>query len=179
MSAGSPVAPPPAPEHLPPLKALVVLLGFAVAVAGYLALAHTLGLLSTFAGMLLVFYLFACKSGEFRALPSALLGGLGGILTGALFVLPGIEPGLSALLGLAAVLVALYFMLTGFIPQVFNQAYMLLVTVATIPALMAPPQHVGMALAITLSAAYFGAILGGLKLLGNWKARRDAKAAQV
>lgn len=175
MSAESPTAPIAAPEHLPPLKAFFVLLGLIVVVAGFLVLAHALGLLSVFAGMLLVFYWFACKSGELRALPSALLGGLGGILNGALFVLPGIEPGLSALLGLIVVLVALYLMLIGVIPLIFNQAYMLLVTVSTIPALMAPPQHIGMALAITLSALYFGAIIGALKLLGEWKTRRDAK----
>ncbi len=164
----------PANGSLPPLKAVGVLTGLVVAIVGYLALAHSVGILATFAGMLFLFYWFACKAGAMDALPGALLGGLAGVLNGALFVLPGLDAGMSTLLGLIVLIVAIYFLLVGWAPLIVNQAYMLMVTVSTIPAIGAPPQHVGMAVAMTLAAIYFGAIVWALKMIGDRNLQKPA-----
>ena len=105
----------PEPATIPPVRALFVLMGLAVALAGYLLLAHLLGIGSAFAGILIVFYLFAIEGGARRALPKAFLGALGGLANGALFaVWPGVAPDLTAVAGLLVVLGAVYCLLIGF-----------------------------------------------------------------
>jgi hypothetical protein len=159
--------------NLPPLRALFVLLGLVVVIAGYLVLAHLLGIHSPFAGLFLVFYLFAVEGGAVRAFPKALIGALGGLANGALFALPGLDAGLAglaALAGLIVALVAVYCLLIGFAPILFNQAYMLVLTVVCIPAVALEADFTGMLAALVLSGLYFGSIVWGLHTISNRKA---------
>ena len=144
---------------LSPSKAAVVIVGLVVVVAGYLILGNLFGIAPVYAGILLVYFTFAIGRGEPGALPGAILGSLGGIVNAALFAIPSIDPGISALIGLIVVLIALFCLLTGWLPLIFNQAYMLLLTVGTIPAILAQKQFAGMAAAVLLAAVYFGALI--------------------
>ena len=163
-----------AASHAPlkPVHALLVLFGIIVLLAGYLTISHLLGIVPTYAGILLLFYWFAVKGGAPGELAAAFVGALGGIGNAALLVVPGVDPGLSALLGLLALIVALYCLLAGFVPLLFNQAYMLLVTVAAIPLILTEGRFVGMAASVILSAVYFGGLVWLLRLIG---ARRSAR----
>lgn len=154
---------------LSPLRALFVLLGAVVVISGYLALAYFLGIGSTFAGTLLVFYLFAVEGGEIRAFPKSLIGALGGLATASLFALPGLDADLAGLAGLTVVLVAIYCLLIGFVPILFNQAYMLFLTVVLIPAVLLEADFMDMLAAMILSGAYFGSIVWCLHTVNNRK----------
>ncbi len=148
---------------LPPLKALLVLIGVVLALAGYLALGALVHVGPLFIGVLMLFYWYSIKGGAVEALPGAVVGSLGGAANAMLFSLPGAPPGVSTLIGLVAIVVALYALLAGFFPLVFNSAYMLIVTAATIPAVLARPDPLGMVEAIALATVYFGAITAAVR----------------
>ena len=160
------------PGHtaLSPLRALVVLGGVILALAGYMALGALLHVGPLFVGVLMLFYWYSIKGGETDALPGAVVGALGGVANAMLFALPGVSLGVAALIGLAALALALYALLTGFCPLVFNSAYMLVITVTTIPAVLAKSDVFGMVEAIALATIYFGAITAGVR----WATRRRA-----
>ena len=147
---------------LRPLPALGVLVLLIAALAGYVAAGSALGLKSLFPGTLLLFYWAAVKHFEMRELPAATLGALGGVLNASLFVIliPVMGQGIAALCALLLLAVALYCLLVGWLPHIFNNAYMLLITVASIPEILGTGRFAGMALAVLFGAAYFGGLVG-------------------
>ncbi len=162
------------PDHashpaLPPATALLVLIGVVLALAAYPALGALVHVGPLFVGLLMLFYWYSMKGGAVEALPGGVVGSLGGAVNAMLFSLPGVTPGVAALIGLVALIVALYALLAGFLPLVFNSAYMLIVTAATIPAVLARPDPVGMVAAVGLATGYFGAITVGVRWI---RARR-------
>lgn len=167
-------------NHAPlsPLVGLLVLLVAVVVIAGYLILAHLLGIHSAFAGILLMFYLFAMEGGAASALPKAFIGALGGLANGALFATwAGLDPGLTALAGLVMVLIAVYCLLIGIAPILFNQAYMLVLTVVCVPPVLLEADFTGMLAALFLSLFYFGAAAWALGVLRNRKESASAVAS--
>ncbi|MBL4802253.1 MAG: hypothetical protein JKY45_10190 [Emcibacter sp.] len=154
---------------LPPLRALIVLMGVVVLISGYMVIAHFLDIHSTFAGMFLVFYLFGVEGGELQALPKSFIGALGGMATAIIFAWPGLDPDLAGLLGLVAVLVAIYCLLIGFAPILFNHAFMLYLTVVLIPVVLLEADFTGMLAALVLSGVYFGGFLWVVQALKNRK----------
>ena len=165
-------AAPLAPAHHPALTpgtALRVLAGIVLALAGYLGTAAVLHIGAPVFGVLVVFYWFSIKRGDMAALPGAATGALGGVVNTMLFALPGVPPEVAALVAIAVLAAALYALLVGFWPMLFNSAYMLVVTVATIPAVLARLDPAGMVAAIALSAAYFGGLAWVVR---RYRARR-------
>ena len=155
---------------LSPLKALVVLVGIIVALGGYIAVGALLHVGPLFIGVLMMFYWYSIKGGATDALQGAVIGALGGVANAMLFSLPGVPLGVATLIGLAVLALALYALLTRCWPLVFNYAYMLVITVATIPAVLAKSDALGMVEAVALATVYFGAITAGVR----WAARRRA-----
>ena len=164
---------------LPPGRALLVLLALIAVLAGYLTISHLMGIVPTYAGILLLYYWFAVKGGAPDELLAAFVGALGGIGNAALLAVPGLDVGLSALLGLGVLTVALYCLLAGFLPWLFNQAYMLLVTVAAIPLVLGEGRFAGMAASVLVSAVYFGGLVWLLRAVGKKKALREAEHAMT
>ena len=147
---------------LPPLQALGTLAIVVVAIVVYEVLAALLHITPVFPGLLVLFYWAAVKHLALPELPWVILGSLGGVLNAALFVIliPVLGPTGGVLVALLAVIVAFYVLLTGWLPQVFNNAYMLLLTVAGIPEVLGAGRFLGMAFSVLLGAALFGALVG-------------------
>ena len=164
-------------SKLTPATAGVVLVILVVALAAYVSLAYALGVAALFGGSLVLFYWAGVEHLKLKALPSVVIGALGGIFNGSLFaLLPPImgEAG-GALMALIVLLGAIYFLLLGWIPLVFNQAYMLLLTVVLIPSVLTQGQFVEMAVAVL----YGGAFWGGVVLLGSWINNWRTQRAQL
>ncbi len=147
---------------LPPLRALGVLAIVVTAIVVYEVLAALLHVTPVFPGLLLLFYWAAVKHLALPELPWATLGALGGVFNAALFVIlaPLLGQSGGVLVALLVVIAAFYVLLVGWLPQVFNNAYMLMLTVAGIPEVLGTGRFLGMAWSILLGAAMFGALVG-------------------
>lgn len=170
--AGSQVASSNESTKLTPIQAAGVLLALVVVIVIYLYMGFILGLAALFTGNLVLFYWASFDQFKLEALPATVVGALGGISNAALFaLLPpviGVVPGLAA--GAALVLVAIYFILMGWLRLVFNNAYMLMINVVLIPSVLAKGGFVQMLAAVLFSGAFWG----GLVLAGVWiKTRRS------
>ena len=155
-------------------------IGVAVIMAGataYLSAAGALGIEPYYMGFLFALHFGAFEKMNPRLFVPALLGAFTGIANaGALALLPallGPTPGLVIATGIT--LFGTFCLLKGWFRSVVNTGYLLFLTVATIPALQAPPSFLGMAAAVCLGAVFMGAVV----LIGGAMARRAAKAASV
>lgn len=164
---------------LRPVQAFGILTIIVVALVGYLIIGHLLKVEPVFAGILPIFYWFAVKGGAPEAGLSAFVGALGGVANAALFTVPGIDARIMALAGLVVVFTALYFSIINFVPLLFNQSYMLMATVATIPAILVQGQFVGMVGAVALSAVYFGGMIWLLRVFQARRVRRKQTATAL
>jgi hypothetical protein len=72
---------------------------------------------------------------------------------------------------LIGILLAIYALLMGWVPMLVNYAFMLMLTIATIPAVKAEAAFLGMACSVLLAAALLGALL-----LAGSRAARKAQA---
>jgi hypothetical protein len=169
-------------QALPPGRALLVLLAIVVALAGYIALAVGLHIYAIFAGSLFLFF----WTGVEKAIPAAfvptLAGALGGIANGGLFHAAvatslSIDPTWAAYAGLAVLAIVLYLLLMQKAPVLCNQSYMLFVTVAAMPLLPDLKIFTSMVESLFLSAAYFGAIVWILRIVGARRAVNTAAEA--
>ena len=79
--------------------------------------------------------------------------------------------GLAIALGVIAL--SVYALIMNWVPMLVNYAFMLMLTIATIPALQAERRFVGMAASIVLAAA----LMGGVILIGGLVARRKDRGA--
>ena len=147
---------------LAPLPALAVLAAVVAAIVVYEVIAAVLHITPVFPGLLVLFYWAAVKHLAIRELPATILGALGGVLNAALFVILSklMGPTGGILVALLVVIVAFYILLVGWAPLVFNNAYMLLLTVAGVPEVLGTGRFVGMGLSVLLGAAVFGAVVG-------------------
>ncbi len=162
---------------LTPAKAAGVLLGLVVVLAVYVYLAHVLGLIALFAGNLVLFYWAGIDHFKMRALPAVVAGSLGGILNGALFALlpPLIGEGPGSLIALLILLGAIYFLILQWLPLIFNNAYMLLLNVALIPAVLGEGRFLEMSAAVLFSAAFWGGLVfAGARIASGRAARKAA-----
>ncbi len=161
---------PATPARPAPLMGLAIVLGIVAVLAGYIGLAVLLNIKAFWAGSVLAWYWFTVGQGQLKALPAAVLGSLAGLAAAALFTLPPtILGGAGAWLGFAAVIVALWVLVMGWIPWVVNPAFMLMLTVATIPAILGGKAFPGMAVGVCFAAAYLGGIVGAVQFLQSRK----------
>jgi hypothetical protein len=141
-------------------KALAMLPIIAILIAGYLALGSMLGVMSLFAGFFFLLYWIAFRHGDMKEFAPALVGSLGGLACAYLIhVLPAAH-GIAGII-VAAVLVfaAIYADIRKSCPLALNPAFMLFLTLGTVPPVVKEADFLGMALAILLSASYFGGVL--------------------
>ena len=162
---------------LPPLKALGVLALVVVAIVVYEVAAALLHITPVFPGLLLLFYWAAVKHLALGELLPATLGSLGGVLNAALFVIlaPVLGQTGGVVVALLLVLVVFYCLLVGWLPQVCNNAYMLLLTVAGIPEVLGTGRFVGMALSVLLGAVLLGAMVSLPVLVERSRLRRSSR----
>lgn len=150
---------------LTPLKGIGVLLGVIVAVAALVGIGMALELSALYGGFLFVLYWTGFCHAEIDKFLPALVGALGGLamcyLMKTLPVTLGGTVGMAIALGL--ILLAIYALIMGWVPLLVNNAFMLFLTVGTIPALQEGITLSQMARAVVVAAIY----VGGLVLLGK------------
>ena len=165
----------PAAQGLTPAKGLAVLIGVIVAVAALVGIGIALELSALYGGFLFALYWTGLCHADFKQFVPALVGALGGL---------GLAYGLSALpvalggtvgmaLALALVLLAIYAIIMGWVPVLVNNAFMLFLTVGSIPALHEQTTLGAMAWAVVVAAVYLGALV----MLGKKLAARQTQAA--
>lgn len=165
--------------RLAPARAFLVLMAIVVLLAGYIGLAYLLHVAAIFAGSLFLFFWVGVEKAAQAAFIATLVGAIGGIANASLFHASlatafAIDPGLAALAGLGLVMLAVYMVLIHKASVLFNQSYLLFVTVGAIPQLSDAGIFVSMVEGVLLSAVYFGGIAWILRRIG---ARRDLNAA--
>lgn len=159
---------------LTPVRGLAMLVAVVIGIGVYVGLAAALGIAPYSAGFIFLFYFGAILKADAAEMPSALIGALGGICLAALMhFLPASFGNTGFAAGLGLVLLAIYALLMGWVPILVNNAFMLFLTVLSIPAVLRDAQFVGIAAAVVLAAAYAGALLA----IGGLVARRRARVA--
>src|SRR3990167_8555616 len=105
-------------EHpaLAPRLAIWVLLAIVLVLAGYVGLAHLLRIDTLFAGAFFIFFWVGVEKAAAKAFLPALIGAAGGIINSGMLhpqlaTAAWIDPGLTALVGLAVLLLAIYLLL--------------------------------------------------------------------
>lgn len=161
----------PAIAPLNPKQAALVLIALFVALSGYVAIGIQLGLTALFAGSLLLFFWAGIEHFKLNALLPTLLGSLGGISNGALFAIlaPSLGEALAVVAGVLVLLGAIYCLLLNWLPHIFNQAYMLMLTISLAPPIMTEGSFVAMGVAAVYSAAFWG---GLMLLISSVRSRR-------
>lgn len=147
-----------------PAKGLLILLAVVVLVAAYLGIVHAAGNEAAYAGFAFLLYWAGIDHMNLQRFVPVLVGSLFGL--GVAYALHA-APVAFGTAGMAAVLVLvlamIYCQVMGWLPTLINMATMLFLTIGTIPALAAESKFDHMAIAVLLSAAFFG----GLVLIGS------------
>jgi hypothetical protein len=141
-------------------RALLMLPIIAGLIAAYMALGSMLGIASLFAGFLFLLYWAGIKHADPKEFAPALLGGLGGlVLAFLLHVLPADFGAIGMAAALLLVVVAVYVQLRELCPLVINLAFMLHLTLGTVPPVAKEADFIGMGTAVLLAASFFGGLL--------------------
>lgn len=144
-----------------PLQGLGVLLGVIVAVAALIGIGMALELSALYGGFLFVLYWTGFCHAEMDKFLPAVIGSLGGlVLAYALKALPLVLAGSAGMVvALLLVLLAIYAIIMGWVPMLVNNAFMLFLTVGTIPALHQDVTLSQMARAIVVAAIYVAVLV--------------------
>lgn len=140
--------------RLSSLQAIGIIVALVPIIAGLIILGAALHVEGLFMGFLFAVYWGSVKHLVMAEFAPTLIGGLAAIGLAYLFyALPLISPAVG-LIGLGLLIVAIYCSMRRMLPMVFNPAFMIFLTVATIPLLTAKHDYVGMAIGTVLGAAY-------------------------
>lgn len=159
---------------LPPQKAVFVILLLFPIIGAYFLMSAALGLAATYAGFVFLLYWAGFRGGGNAELAPALVGMTAAIGTcWMLFVLPAMMGPAGYALPLMLILISVFCLICGWLAIVFNQGFMLMLTVGGIAPLAATNPYADMAACVVLAAAYFG----GLKLAYDVYASRHTVPA--
>lgn len=163
----------PAIARIRPLQGLIVLVLVIVGIGLYLVFGRLLGIVPLYAGFAFSLYFGGIRQSAPNELPAALFGSLGGVVVAAMLaLLPGMIGPFGLAIALGAIALSVYCLIMAWVPLLVNYAFMLMLTIATIPSVQAEKRFVGMAASILLAAALMGLVL----LIGGLVARRKDRA---
>jgi hypothetical protein len=148
------------PRTQTPLQTVGVIAMLIPIITGYIFLGISLGLQSLFGGFLFATYWGAVKKSNITEFVPTLVGGLTGItIAYQLYVLPLTlgTPGL--VLGVIFSILPLYPLMRNKAQLFLNPAFVVFLTVATIPAVAAQHDYLGMAVGTIFGAAYARIVL--------------------
>jgi hypothetical protein len=129
-------------------------------IAGYIFLGISIGLQSLFGGFLFATYWGAVKKSDITEFVPTLVGGLTGIaIAYQLYVLPLMFGKAGLVVGVILSIVPLYPLMRNKVQLFLNPAFIVFLTVATIPAIAAQHDYLGMATGTIFGAAYSRIIL--------------------
>ncbi len=145
---------------LTPGKAAIALVFVAICIAAYVGLALALAIEPFYPGFFFAFYFGGLKGGELGELPAAVIGSLGGLLVAALQqILPEHFGTAGLVVALLLIVAAIYALLIEWGAIVINNAFMLMLTVGTIPAVVTESAYLGMAESVVLAAVFLWSLL--------------------
>lgn len=158
-------------QKISPLKGAAVVVAIAVVVVCYILLASQLKLPEFWAGFLWLFYWAGIEHMNFERFADSVTGALVGLLTAlALHVFPE-QAGTAGLVGALGIVVLLvYCSVMGWMKMLVNNATMLFLTVATVPAIQSSVNFSHVFGALLVGVVFFG----GLLWLGSVIGRRLA-----
>lgn len=165
-----------APTAVTPGKALLILAGVVVVVAGFILLTSALGIPDFWAGFLFLLYWAGIQHTDTRQLLPSITGAFFGVLL--LYLSHGLpdwfgDAGLFAFVGL--LIVVIYCQILGLFAVAINMIAMLYLTVGTIPAVQEHCTISDIASALVLGIVYFvGIILGGKQLMAFTRNKHGA-----
>lgn len=156
---------------LTPGKGLLALLAIIVLVALYLWLAHAVGVSEVWPGMLFVLYWAALEHVQMDRLVPSAVGALCGLgLAFAMQPLPQWLGDAGWAVFLALILVAVYCHVMKWLTTVVNLAFMLYLTVGTIPAVQQHADHANAFAGLLFGIVFMVVLVGG----GKWVVARRA-----
>lgn len=154
-------------------KALIGIGIITVVVAAYFAVCIALGISTPYAGLLFSFYFGGVEKLDKNAFLPAVVGSLGAIaVSAALHLMPQSFGAWGVAPPLLVIIFSVFCLLTGLLGIIFNPAFMLFLTVITIPAISATENFVSMACSVLVGAVFMGANL----LLVDFLARQKSQA---
>ena len=144
--------------------ALVLLVAVSVAVAGFILIGHVLRIEPVYAGLLFFTYWITIDDGEYRAMPAAVAGALGGTGTAWLLQLCALRgSGVGLILVLLLILFAIFMQILERAPIVFNRIFVIFLTVTAAPLLQKGEDFRVVFLSILLAVVWFGLFVFGAK----------------
>ncbi len=167
-NATQPAVIPAAPPFRPSLpQALLALVIVILAIAGYMALAASLGVREAYVGFLFVFYWMTFDQGQLARVPPIVVGMCFGLAAAWLLQYSPHAPQPYLVLGLflAAVAVSIVGLILGWLPYVFNNPAMLMLTVCTIPHIQGSANFPQLFVALGFATVFFVALVTGLRKL--------------
>lgn len=158
------------PKRPTVVQAMGMLVAIAVAVFGYATLCSVLGIALIHGGFLFLFYWAGIRAAAFGELIPSALGALGGIgLAWLVMTLPA-QMGTAGYAVIAVAIVAcIFMMIRGHLPVLINNAFMLFLTVFTIPGVAGPTAFVQAAASVLIASGLALLVLLGVKGLGKRK----------
>lgn len=158
-----------------PMRAILVLVALVPIIGLLLALANMAGVSDfMFAGFLFILYWMGLKGGAPGEYLPALAGSLGGLsLAFLMSLLPSALGTPGAVLGGIGLALSVYLLIRGQASWIANNAFMIMLTVASSIAFKTQGDYAAAAIAICLSAAY----VGGIVFLGTYIATRGKARA--
>lgn len=159
-----------------PLQAIFVIAVLVPIIAGYIIIGPKIGVEALYMGFLFSTYWGAIRMLAIPDFLPSVFGALAGIGNAYLFhALPGALGASGAFLALGATLLAMYFMIRQHAPMFLNPAFIVFLTVATIPVLGTKSEdYLNMAIGVVFATAYAGAIVF---VMGKIAGMRRAKSA--
>lgn len=140
-----------------PLKGLLILLVVVVGIAAYIGFAYSLGLTILYGGFFFAFYWTGLKGAALAEFWPSVIGAMGGIgLAWLLHILPAQYGAAGSAVAIGLVLLSVYLLIMGWLGLFINQAFMLFLTVATIPKIQTPDEMMRMIWALLAAAALLG-----------------------
>lgn len=157
-------------------RTFAILLAVIVVVAGYIALAHSLGITEYWVGFLFLLVWTMVEGSKVDRLANVILGAVAGmaIAFSAIWTAPWLGSS-AGLVQLAAVLLAVFLLIRQAAGLVVNVAMMVFLTVMTIPHIAAGATPAALYLGLAIGVVFFG----GLALAGAAVSRARAPSAST
>ena len=153
-SAGTPATP------MTPLKGLLVLLGVIVVIGAFVALCISLGIRQFWAAFVFLLCWASHEHMAFDKLLACIVGAFSGLaLAWSEQLLPGWLGDQGKLVFFSLILISVYAIIMGWVPVMVNFAFMLFLTIGTIPSSQQALDFPGAFAALGLGVVFFSALV--------------------
>lgn len=161
------------PPAVTPVMGLAFIVGAGAVVGAYIGLLHLVGHSQFFIGLLFLFYWTTVQKADVGQIIPSALGSLTGLTIGFFLSSDHIKQPVPMIAIGAALFIIIYFFVLGKFATITNPATILMLTVATIPAVASDTTYIGNVIALLLSILIFASPLAFYQYL---QTRRSIQA---